>query len=65
MTQSRRRTPYDPCPLCASDLGGKYATTRRRPVFSASPGTFKWRCPDCEGVWEDQPRERVGAASAS
>lgn len=43
--------PRDPCPLCGSDLGGLRATTRRRVVFSPVPGTFRWQCPDCSGIW--------------
>ena len=42
----------DPCPLCGNDLAGARSTTRRRVVFSSVPGTFRWRCPDCSGVWE-------------
>jgi hypothetical protein len=60
-----RRVPYDPCPHCDSDLGGKHATTRRRPVFSAQPGTFRWRCPDCEGEWDDAPVRRSRVATVA
>ena len=52
--RSRTRAPAvprDPCPLCGSDLGGLRATTRRRVVFSPVPGTFRWQCPDCSGIW--------------
>jgi len=51
----RGRRSTDLCPLCQSELGGRSNLTRRRPVFSSVPGTFIWRCPDCNGVWRDDP----------
>jgi hypothetical protein len=61
--------PRDPCPLCGSDLGGVRATTRRRVVFSPVPGTFRWQCPDCAGIWVQgdgqQPATAVASAATS
>ena len=52
-----RQVPYvpDPCPACASDLGGPAGTTRRAVVFSTDRGVFRWRCPECRHVWSDGP----------
>ena len=49
----------DPCPLCGVDLGGMHHTTRRKVVFTSVPGSFKWRCPDCSGVWEQATVDRA------
>jgi hypothetical protein len=43
----------DPCPRCGVELGGPRAATRRVALFSATPGAFGWRCPDCGGTWHD------------
>jgi hypothetical protein len=37
-------------------------TTRRKVVFTSVPGSFKWRCPDCSGVWEQATVDRAAAA---
>ena len=58
--------PRDPCPLCGSDLGGLRATTRRRVVFSPVPGTFRWQCPDCSGIWvQGEAQRETGTLAAS
>ena len=55
----------DPCPLCGVDLGGMHHTTRRKVVFTSVPGSFKWRCPDCSGVWEQATVDRAAGSSAA
>ncbi len=54
----------DPCPLCGADLGGMHHTTRRKVVFTSVPGSFKWRCPDCSGVWEQATVDRAAGQAA-
>ena len=44
----------DVCPMCDARLGSPRGTTRRQIVFCATPGVFRWRCPDCRGVWQVQ-----------
>jgi hypothetical protein len=58
-------TPRDPCPLCGSELGGLRATTRRRVVFSPVPGTFRWQCPDCSGIWLQDDAQPAAATPAT
>ena len=55
----------DPCPLCGADLGGTHHTTRRKVVFTSVPGSFKWRCPDCSGVWEQSTVDRAARSAAA
>lgn len=43
----------DPCPRCGVELGRPRSATRRVALFSATPGAFGWRCPDCGGTWHD------------
>lgn len=38
-------------------------TTRRKVVFTSVPGSFKWRCPDCSGVWDQGTVDRAAAAA--
>jgi hypothetical protein len=63
----RRRSLHagsaDACPLCAADLGGVRSSTRRLVVFSSVPGEFRWRCPDCSGVWQESASGRQGAVA--
>ncbi len=54
----------DPCPHCGVDLGGMHHTTRRKVVFTSVPGSFKWRCPDCSGVWEQATADRAAGRAA-
>lgn len=54
-TFSSRETAADVCPMCGVQLGGSRGVTRRQIVFSATPGVFRWRCPDCTGVWQVSP----------
>lgn len=42
----------DRCPLGGALLAGQRAATRRQPVMSPEPGTFRWRCPEGDGVWQ-------------
>lgn len=51
----------DHCPLCQASLGRPRGATRRQIVFTAAPGTFRWRCPDCRGVWQVDTREPARA----
>ena len=55
----------DACPLCAADLGGSRSSTRRLVVFSSVPGQFRWRCPDCSGVWQEASTSGRRAAAVS
>lgn len=49
----------DVCPLCDATLGRRRGSTRRLIVLTPTPGMFRWRCPDCRGVWQ------VNAASTA
>ena len=40
-------------------------TTRRKVVFTSVPGSFKWRCPDCSGVWEQATVDRGADRAAA
>lgn len=43
----------DFCPACSTPLGTQRGRSRRQIVFSATPGVFTWRCPECAVVWTD------------
>jgi transposase-like protein len=47
-----RETVADACPICGAELGRGRGATRRQIVFCATPGVFRWRCPDCSGIWQ-------------
>jgi transposase-like protein len=55
-TLTAPESAHDHCPLCQADLGKARGATRRQIVFTATPGTFRWRCPDCRGVWQVNTR---------
>ena len=42
----------DACPMCSAELGRARGATRRQPLLTAVPGVFRWRCPDCAGIWQ-------------
>ena len=52
MIQIAADTDVDVCPMCLSTLGAPRGATRRQIVFCETPGVFRWRCPDCRGVWQ-------------
>lgn len=46
-------THLDICPLCDANLDmGRGKGTRRQPILTTEPRRFRWRCPDCRGVWQ-------------
>jgi hypothetical protein len=47
-----RDVVLDVCPMCHAELGRPDGETRRQLLLSAVPGVFRWRCPDCAGVWQ-------------
>ncbi len=47
-----REPAADICPMCSAELGRSRGATRRQPILTATPGVFRWRCPDCKGVWQ-------------
>jgi transposase-like protein len=51
-------TADDVCPMCNAELGSRRGATRRQIIFCATPGVFRWRCPDCAGVWQVDHRAR-------
>lgn len=58
----RSDDPRDACPLCDSPLGRPRGGTRRQIVFTAERGVFRWRCPDCRGIWQVQRVTRAPTA---
>lgn len=52
MLSLQRDVSADVCPMCHAELGRPRGATRRQIVLTAVPGTFRWRCPDCAGVWQ-------------
>jgi transposase-like protein len=54
-------TEADVCPMCEAHLGHPRGATRRQIVFCATPGVFRWRCPECRGVWQVDHRAKAGA----
>ena len=55
MILTRESSVEDACPMCGATLGVINGPTRRRIVLCATPGVFRWRCPDCSGLWEVRP----------
>lgn len=60
-----RDNKADVCPMFDADLGRPRGSTRRQIIVCEVPGTFRWRCPDCKGVWQVKTPARQDTRSAA